>query len=187
MYRSVCFHISYNKKYIWISIIAKRQNFMVTPHVHRERRYHWARDNVIDIYMVPIVYYVAFDQWTCTWAGVQKPRGWLTHRYSRQNLAYSHSLNQIHITRLPNWSRKRQYRKCTVWIAQLAAVYLLTTYPTITDVFQGFFWSAWLWQRTINSKSYLKARTAIVPLHRHCSSTPNQWNLVKYELPQLAF
>lgn len=139
MYRSVCFHISYNKKYIWISIIVKRQNFMVTPHVHREWRYHWARDNVIDIYMVPIVYYVGFDQWTCTWAGVQKPRGWLTHRYSRQNLAYSHSLNQIHITRLPNWSRKRQYRKCTVWIAQLAAVYLLTTYPTITDVFQGFF------------------------------------------------
>lgn len=96
-------------------------------------------DSVTDIYMIPIVYYVGFDQWTCTWAGVQKPRCWLTHWYSRQNLAYSHSLNQIHITRLPNWFRKRQYRKCTVWIAQLAAVYLLTTYPTITDVFQGFF------------------------------------------------
>lgn len=35
---------------------------MVTPHVHRERRYHWARDSVIDIYIVPIVYYVGFDQ-----------------------------------------------------------------------------------------------------------------------------
>lgn len=146
MYRSVCFHISYNKKYIWISIIVKRQNFMVTPHVHREWRYHWARDNVIDIYMVPIVYYVGFDQWTCTWAGVQKPRGWLTHRYSRQILSRTLTLwikFTSHGCQIGLESDSTANALCELHSWQRYIFWQLTR--LLQMFFRVCFWSAWLW------------------------------------------